>query len=113
MFAIYALFMYGSGIAILGLMLLAYIPGLRLSSVNLLIFILGGFLGMFVIANLGVWGIRYLLEHFAVHREVPHGEIFGYFLVLVGAALGGAGLVGLKMHFVKARKNEERTASSR
>jgi len=44
MFAIYALFVYGSGIAIIGLITLACAPGLRLTFVNLLIFILGGFL---------------------------------------------------------------------
>src|SRR5258708_29221632 len=113
MFAIYALFIYGSGIAILGLIFLAYIPGLRLSSVNLLIFSLGGFLGMFVITNLGLWGIRYLLEHFGVHGEVSHGEIVFFLLILVGAALGGTGLVRLKMHFVKAQKKGERTGSLR
>ena len=54
-----------------------------------------------------------MIEHFGVHGEVSHGEIVFFLLILVGAALGGTGLVRLKMHFVKARKNEERTASSR
>ena len=100
MFAIYALFVYGSGIAIIGLIMLACAPRLRLSFVNLLTFILGGFLGMIVLSNLSIWTIRYLLEHLAPRRQLPHGEIVGYLALLVGAALGGAGSVWLKTRLI-------------
>ena len=100
MFAIYALFVYGSGIAIIGLITLACAPGLRLTFVNLLIFILGGFLGMIVLTNLSIWAIRSLLEHLALRRQLPHGEIVGYLAILVGATLGGAGSVWLKTRLI-------------
>jgi hypothetical protein len=48
MFAIYALFLYGCGLASLGVIALKAVPKLELTATNLLLFILGRSVGMVV-----------------------------------------------------------------
>ena len=105
MFAIYALTIYGFGFAILGVITLACIPKLRLTFPNLLVFVLGGFIGMFAFMNAVFWLLHGLVELLGIHfhGEVPHGDVFFWLLVAVGATLGGACLVWLKMRLQSRR----------
>jgi hypothetical protein len=83
--------------ATLGLIVLACVPGLRLTFLNLLLFVVGAFLGAlaFLLGYLGI---------FAGH-ELKDAAFVGLFLVFfAGATLGGAGLVKLKMRFVKTER---------
>jgi hypothetical protein len=81
---------------ILGLLVLASVPGLRLTFLNLLLFVVGAFPG--ALACL----IGYL-QLFAGH-ELQDAAFVGLFPVLfAGASLGGALLVKLKIRFVKNR----------
>ena len=96
MFAIYALSIYGLGMAILGAITLASIPGWRITKGNLLSFVLGGFVGMFALANLAALVAPYLLSLLGIRGGASHGELLGYAVVIIGAELGGLGLVFLK-----------------
>jgi hypothetical protein len=79
---------------ILGLLVLAFVPGLRLTFMNLFIFLVGAFFGALA------FSLGYLLI-FAGH-ELKDAAFVGLFLVFfAGATLGGALLVKLKNRFVK------------
>jgi hypothetical protein len=88
--------------AILGLVVLACIPGLRLTFLNLLLFVAGAFLGALV-CLLGY------LRIFAGH-ELKDAAFVGLFpILLAGAALGGALFNWLKIRFVMTKREEPPT----
>ena len=91
MFAIYALFLYGCGLASLGVIAHKAVPKLALTATNLLLFILGDPWGWSCSVNISLCVVHSLLDFLGVGK-VRHGEIVGYFLLLTGATLGGAGL---------------------
>jgi len=96
MFAIYALFLCGRGLAILGVIALEAVPKLALTATNLLLFILGGSVGMVVFVNIsfGLFVVYWISWAFVVRSD--HGEIAGYLLLLTWATLGGAGRVRVR-----------------
>jgi hypothetical protein len=80
--------------AILGLVVLACVPGFHLTFLNLLLFVVGAFLGALAF----LFGYAQI---FAGH-ELRDAAFVGLFPVLLtGAALGGVLLVWLKIRFVK------------
>ena len=82
---------------ILGLLVLACVPGLRLTLMNLLIFLVGAFPGALAFA------LGYLLL-FAGH-ELSDAAFAGLFVVFfAGAMLGGTLLVTLKIRFLKTER---------
>lgn len=92
-----SLVIVGVAFGILGLLVLACVPGLRLTFLNLLLFVVGAFFGGLA------FSLGYLLI-FAGH-ELKDAAFVGLFLVFfAGATLGGAGLVKLKMRFVKTER---------
>jgi hypothetical protein len=99
LFPIYILFIYGLPIAILGLVNLTCVRGWRVNGINLVLFVLGGFIGLFLLFNLVAMISRSILD--ATHIQVPTyiGEIFGYVIMACGAELGGAGFVLMKYKF--------------
>ena len=96
---IYALVVFGSSLAILAVISIASIPGWRLTRGNILLFVFGGFLGIFILPNLLLWIWRHFLSLRV--REIPHGEWVGYAAMLIGAELGGLGLIMLKTRLSK------------
>jgi hypothetical protein len=81
----------------LGLIVLACVPSLRLTFLNLLLFVVGAFFGA-VALLLGY------LEVFAGH-ELKDAAFVGLFLVFFGGAtLGGVLLVKLKIRLVKTER---------
>jgi hypothetical protein len=94
MIVFYGVLVYGLSLIVLGLVLLACIPGLQLTFANLLLFVVGGF------AGIGAAG--YLVS--LIFRHSEHSRLLGFLawpIVVVGAAVGGTGFVWLKTHFAK------------
>jgi len=84
-------------LGILGLLVLACVPGLRLTFLNLLLFVVGAFFGALA------FSLGYLLI-FSGH-ELKDAAFVGLFLAFfAGATLGGALLVKLKIRFVKTER---------
>jgi len=84
-------------LGILGLLVLACVPGLRLTFLNLLFFVVGAFFGALA------FSLGYLLI-FSGH-ELKDVAFVGLFLAFfAGATLGGALLVKLKIRFVKTER---------
>ena len=85
------------GFTILGLIVLACVPALRVTVRNLVIFIVGAFPGTLALGY--VYG-----RLFADSRNEldSRASVLGFFFVLlVGAIVGGTGLVWLGIHLVK------------
>ena len=101
MWSIYALFIYGSGLAILGTISLACFPGWRVTTSNVAWFVVGGFLGMLVLVGLGALALPPLLTSLGIRGEIRHGEWVGYALALIGAQLGGMGVLVMKCRLRK------------
>jgi hypothetical protein len=94
MIVVYGVLVYGLGLALFGLILLACIPGLRLTFANLFLFVVGGFVG--------VGAAGYLLS--LIFRVSEGSRLLGllaWAFVAVGAAIGGTGLVWLKARLIK------------
>ena len=98
-FLIYVLFIYGAPILLLGWLNLAYVPGWRVTGVNICVFFVGGILGMFALANVAAWGIPHALRFLHVKGNTRYGEVAGFMVLALGAELGGAGLMFLKSLF--------------
>lgn len=82
---------------ILGPLVLVFVPGLRLTFMNLLTFLVGAFPGALAFA------LGYLLI-FAGH-ELSDAAFVGLFVVfLAGAMFGGTLLVTLKIRFLKTER---------
>lgn len=96
MVGLYLLFMYGVGVTVLGLIVLKYVPPLRLTFGNLWVFVMGAFTGMAALANIVLRGLFYLGI-----RMNSKDDVLVYPVALVGATLGGGGLVWLKMRLAK------------
>jgi hypothetical protein len=113
---LFIVFIYFAAITIAGRIVLKRIPGFRLSFGNLLVFIIGATTGMFAFVNLFVYCIGLIiriLKHDVINLSQSGESVLAFFLAAVGSALGGIGLVWLKMRFEKAPQNKERTTSSR
>jgi hypothetical protein len=85
----------------LGLIVLACVPSLRVTFLNLLLFVIGAFFG----------ALAFLLAYLEIFKghELKDAAFVGLFLVFfLGATLGGALLVKLKIRFLKT----ERTTTS-
>jgi len=100
MVAIYGLFLYTLGLLAIGLVVLACFPRLRLTFLNLCLFVVGGFLGM---AATG-----YFIS--PIFTLVGTSRILGLLTlptVVAGAVGGGMGLVWLKTHLADLSKRKK------
>jgi|SRR6267154_3903776 len=97
MVGLYLLFVYCVCTTALGFIVLTCIPAFRLTLASLFLFVLGAFIGMFALVSLVLRGIPYL----GIHVDYKNDGFFVYPLALVGATLGGSGLVWLKLRLVK------------
>jgi hypothetical protein len=93
-FAVYAFFVYGLVITVLAVIWLACLPSLRLTSKNVVLFVIGGFVGMAAAGTI-MWLLFGLLvqSRFLGLLSLP--------VVVVGASAGGVGLVWLRNRHVK------------
>jgi hypothetical protein len=94
MIVFYGVFVYGLSLIVIGLVLLACIPSLRLTFTNLILFVVGGFVGIGVAGFL----VSLILRHWEGHRLLG---LLALPVIAVGAAMGGACFVQLKTHFAK------------
>jgi hypothetical protein len=94
---LYLLFVYCVSTTALGFIVLTCVPAFRLPLANLFLFVLGAFAGMFALVNLVLRGILYL----GIQVDHKNEGFFVHPLALVGATLGGSGLVWLKLRLVK------------
>jgi hypothetical protein len=94
MFVVYAFFVYALGLGVLAVVWLACLPSLRLTPRNVVLFVLGGFIGMAAAGSI----MSLLL------RSVGQSRVLGLLflpVVVVGASTGGIGLVRLRTRFVE------------
>ncbi|SRR6266480_6644722 len=106
MIVIAGLFIGLLGSAILGAIVLAVVPRFELTVRNLLIFVIGAFLGMFGFTNF-VERILYrlgMLGPMSIERE----NNLAYALALAGALIGGTLLVWLKTRLGQ-KTNQKKT----
>ena len=82
---------------ILGSIVLGCIPTLRLTAVNLLLFVIGAFPGALALPYL--YGRIFASSNNQLTSRTAVLGLFG--VILVGAIAGGAGLVWLRIHFVR------------
>jgi hypothetical protein len=94
MIIFYGVLVYGLSLIVVGLVLLACIPSLRLTFTNLILFVVGGFAGVGAAGYL----VSLILRHWEGSRVLG---LLALPVVGVGAAIGGSGLVWLKTHFAK------------
>jgi hypothetical protein len=86
--------------SILGAIVLAVIPGFRITIPNLLVFVIGAIPGMAGLTNLVV---RELIDPNTLnHLSVGQQDALTYALAFFGALIGGTILVWLKIHLLKA-----------
>jgi hypothetical protein len=85
--------------AIVGLITLTFVPGLRLTVPNMFLFIVGTFPGALVFFL--VYGWMFGRNQWSGAASTGIFPIF-----IVGGALGGALLVWLKTRFVKTRRDQ-------
>lgn len=102
MVGIYLILMYGLGLLFLGLITLALSPALRLTFVNLLVFVAGAVLGLAISTNLYLYASRAVLGMLGV-KSSSVADALVYPVMLFGTTGGGAGLVWLKMRLGKRR----------
>lgn len=97
LFPIVVVIMYGVPFAVLGTITLSLVPGWRVTVANLLVFVLGGFIGVFALANLVKWMLQAVVSHWrwGIHAKQGDDIVF-YIIVALGAELGGVGFVYLK-----------------
>ncbi|SRR5258708_4128005 len=107
LFPIYAFVVCGSAIAVLGLIVLKFLPGSSLSGGNLGVFLLGGLLGMITFVRLASWGLHHLPYPWRI-RQPETGQILLYFLMVTGAVLGGTSSVWLKLWVRRKRGQSHR-----
>jgi hypothetical protein len=100
MIAIFALIAFFAGVSVLAFLILSYVRSFRLTSVNFLLFVIGAAIGMLALTNLYVGVGTWLVRVLRIHASEKAGWV-GLPLVLAGSALGGSGLVWLKMRFAK------------
>src|SRR5579862_794094 len=82
---------------ILGLILLSYVPSLRLTLSNLVVFVAGAF----VVAP----AFLFIYGKIFARNQLSDAAFVGIFpILLVGGASGGALLVWLKLRFVKGQR---------
>ena len=87
---------------LLGTIVLTFTPSLRLTSSNLVVFMVGAVAGMFAVANMFLWGARLILGLLQI--RVSHAsDIILYFPALIGVVLGGTVAVWLKARLVGKR----------
>jgi len=103
MWSVYALLVNGSGLAALGVITLAAVPGWHVTKGDVLWFVFGAFIGMSALMGLAALAAPYLLALLGVRRDVPHGELIGNALLVMGAEVGGTGLLFLSP-FATTRK---------
>ena len=104
MIGIYLILVYGLGLLVLGLIILALAPALRLTFVNLIFFVTGAFLGLIISTNLYLYVSRALLAVVRV-RSSSVADVSVYPVMSLGTTAGGAGLVWLKMPLRKEEVN--------
>jgi hypothetical protein len=102
MVGIYLILVYGLGLLFLGLITLPLAPALRLTFVNLLVFVAGAVLGLVISTNLYLYASRAVLGMLGA-KSSSVAEALVYPVVLFGTAGGGTGLVWLKMCLGKRR----------
>lgn len=100
LFPIYVLVVYGVPIVILGLITLASVPEWRITRANLLVFVLGGFVGMFMLFYLVALILLPLESHWKINW--PGGVVISYVALAAGAELGGIASVYLKARWSKS-----------
>ena len=116
---LFALFIYFAGITILGRIVLKRIPSFGLTLANLVLFIIGATAGTLAFINLFKYFIHTIEK--VMRRDIidiinvgENGEtVLVFFLATIGAAIGGIGLVWLRIRFVKGHENKGGTVSSR
>ncbi len=113
---LFALFIYFAGITILGRIVLKRIPSFGLTLANLVLFIIGATAGTLAFINLFIYFIHTIEK--VMRRDIinvgENGEtVLVFFLATIGAAIGGIGLVWLRIRFVKGHENKGGTVSSR
>jgi hypothetical protein len=100
-FVVYAFFVYALGLAVLAVIWLACLPSLRLTPRNVVLFVIGGFIGMAAAGSI----MSLLL------RSVGQSRVLGLLflpVVVIGASAGGVGLVRLRTRFVEGQgKNKK------
>ena len=108
MWSVYALLVYGSGLAALGVITLAAVPGWLVTKGDVLWFVSGAFIGMSALMGMAALAAPYLLALLGVRGDVPHGELIGYALLVTGAELGGTGLLFLKSRLRRRGSSRQR-----
>jgi hypothetical protein len=104
---LYFLVIYGLAFALLAIAILWCVPGLRVTFVNVLFFILGAFLGMIGITKAVMWGLEKGFGAGTVDKLLGHGPIVAYVVLFFGATAGGTTLVWLKILSMKAFQNRD------
>lgn len=100
MTGIYLIVVYGLGLSLLGLITLALAPAFRLTFANLVLFVLGAFIGLIISANLFLYVGRAVLGIVQV-RNTSVADALVYPVTFLGTTGGGACLVWLKMRLRK------------
>ena len=108
MWSVYALLVYGSGLAALGVITLAAVPGWLVTKGDVLWFVSGAFIGMSALMGMAALAAPYLLALLGVRGDVPQGEVIGYALIVIGAELGGTGLLFLKSRLRRRGSSRQR-----
>jgi hypothetical protein len=94
MIVFYGALVYALGLAIVGVIILICFRGLRFTLGNLVLFVIGGFAGIGAAGYLMSLAFRYI----AASRVLG---LLAWPTVVVGACVGGTGLVWLKTRFMK------------
>ena len=98
---LYFLAVYLGGFALLAVAVLWCVPGLRVTYINVLLFIPGAALGMMAFTKALFWGLEKALGVATVNSVLGRWPIFAFAPFVIGAILGGAMLVWLKNRLVK------------
>jgi hypothetical protein len=96
-YMLFLLFAYCIGVTILALVVLAIAPAFHITIGNLIVFFIGAIGG--TLALFGMWNV--LIRTFALYRYIPfrnQGHVT-IILAFLGALVGGAALVSLKIRF--------------
>ena len=89
------------GFALLAVAVLLGVPGLRLTYINVLLFIPGAALGMMAFTKGLFWGLEKALGVASIDSILGRWPIFAFAPFVNGAILGGAPLVWLKTRLLK------------
>ena len=107
LFPILIICVYGPAFAILGAVVIACLPGWRVTWAHLIWLAVGGFPGAAAAARVATWGVTKLPATWSVHSR-DAGNVLGFSIVLIGAALGGSAFVWIKMRIVERRSGMSR-----